>query len=80
MTREEKKDYITIPLLMFGMCLSFMLFGILAITVANQHELAYMLWGVGAFLFVFVFSEWWPALKAWRNGETRRTDLEEDKN
>lgn len=79
MTREERLIYIKVPLLMLLVCVSSGAVGLFVAIWTGQIDFAFFMWGVGAFLFVFGLTDWLTALKAWRNGESRKRGLEREK-
>ncbi len=80
MTSKEKQELILLPMVMALLCVAMGFVSYLAAVKDGNPDVAYALWAVVGFFFIYGATLWWSSLKRWRNGKSRKRDTEERKN
>lgn len=68
MDKEDKEMYIKFPLIMLGVCIFGSIVSFFAFIKEEPKYFAYTAPVIFALLILFFATDWWEAMKNWRNG------------
>ena len=78
MDKEDREMYIKFPLIMLGGCIFGAIISFFAFIKEEPKYFAYIAPVIFALLILFLATDWWEAMKNWKNGGMRKQNHPEE--